>query len=121
MKHRRAAASYAKALFAVAKERNQTEAVSRELGDMAATFESDLELRNFFTWPWIPVTEKRAVATEVAQQSDLSKLTRDFLALLAERGRADYHNLNRLSTWRIVLRCGDNRSRGGQKEMPKSC
>ncbi len=53
---------------------------------MAATFESGRELRNFFTWPWIPVREKRAVATEVAQQSDLSKLTRDFLALLAERG-----------------------------------
>jgi hypothetical protein len=45
-------------------ERNQTEVVSREPGDMAATFESDLELRNFFTWPWIPVREKRAVATE---------------------------------------------------------
>jgi hypothetical protein len=44
-------------------ERNQTEVVSRELGDMAATFESDLELRNFSTWPWSPVTEKRAVAT----------------------------------------------------------
>jgi len=30
---RRAAAPYAKALFALAKERNQTELVGRELGD----------------------------------------------------------------------------------------
>lgn len=102
-------------------ERNQTEVMSREPGDMAATFESDLELRNVFTWPWLPVTEKGAVATEVAQQSNLSKLTRDFLALLAERGRVAYLNLNRLSTWRIVLRCGDSSSGRGQKEMPKSC
>ena len=48
MKHRRAAASYAKALLAVAKERNQAEVVSRELGDMAETFERDGDLREFF-------------------------------------------------------------------------
>jgi F-type H+-transporting ATPase subunit delta len=30
------------------------------------------------------------VATEVAQRSGLSKLTADFLALVAERGRADH-------------------------------
>jgi hypothetical protein len=34
---------------------------------MAATFASDLELRNFLAGPWIPVTEKRAVATETEQ------------------------------------------------------
>ncbi len=89
MKHRRAAASYAKALFAVAKERNQTEVVSRELDDVTATFEST-ELRDFFARPWIPKTAKRAVAMQVARRSDLSTLTSDFLALLAERGRTDY-------------------------------
>ncbi len=90
MKHRRAAASYAKALFAVAKERNQTEVVSRELDDVTATFESDPELRDFFARPRIPKTAKRAVAMQVARRSDLSTLTSDFLALLAERGRTDY-------------------------------
>jgi F-type H+-transporting ATPase subunit delta len=90
MKHRRAAASYAKALFAVAKERNQTEVVSRELDDVTATFESDPELRDFLARPWIPKTAKRAVAMQVARRSDLSTLTSDFLALLAERGRTDY-------------------------------
>ena len=33
MKQRRVAAPYAKALFGLAKERNQTELVGRELGD----------------------------------------------------------------------------------------
>ena len=40
MTRRRAAAPYATALFALAKERDQTELVGRELGDAAATFES---------------------------------------------------------------------------------
>ena len=90
MRHRRAAVPYAKALFALAKERNQTELVGRELGDLAATFESDFELRDFFARPWTPATVKRTVATEVAQKSGLSKLTSDFAALVAGRGRTDH-------------------------------
>jgi hypothetical protein len=35
-------------LFALAKECHQTELGGRELGDLAATFESDLDLRDFF-------------------------------------------------------------------------
>ena len=90
MKRRRAAAPYAKALFALAKERDQTELIGRELGEAAATFGSVAELRDFFARPWIPATVKRAVATEVAQRSGLSKLTTDFLALVAGRGRTDH-------------------------------
>ena len=70
MKRRRAAAPYTRALFALAKERDETELIGRELGDLAPTFESDRELRDFFARPWIPATVKRTVATEVAQQSD---------------------------------------------------
>lgn len=90
MKPRRAAAPYAKALFALAKERNQTELVGRELDDVAATFESDLDLRDFLARPWIPATAKRTVAREVAQRSGLSTLASDFLALVAGNGRADH-------------------------------
>ena len=90
MKRRRAAAPYAKALFELAKERAEAELVGRELDDAAATFEGIAELRDFFARPWIPPTVKRAVATEIAQRSSLSKLTADFLALLACRGRTDY-------------------------------
>jgi F-type H+-transporting ATPase subunit delta len=90
MKQRGAAAPYAKALFALAKERNQTDLVGRELADAAATFERDLDLRDFLARPWIPATAKRAVATEVARRSGLSKLTGDFLALVAEHGRVDH-------------------------------
>jgi len=41
VKQRRAAAPYAKALFALPKERNQTELVGRELGEVAARFDAN--------------------------------------------------------------------------------
>jgi F0F1-type ATP synthase delta subunit len=75
VKRRRAATPYAKALFAVAKERGQMELVGRELDDAAATFGSVADLRDFFARPWIPATAKREVATQVAQRSDFSKLS----------------------------------------------
>ena len=90
MKRRRAAAPYAKALFDLAKERDEAELIGRELDSAAATFEGVPELRDFFARPWILPPVKRAVATEIAQRSGLSKLTTDFLALVAGRGRTDH-------------------------------
>jgi F-type H+-transporting ATPase subunit delta len=90
VKRRRAATPYAKALFALARERDQAELVGRELADAVATFGSAADLRDFFARPWIPAAVKRAVATEVVQSSGFSKLTSDFLALVAERGRTDH-------------------------------
>jgi F-type H+-transporting ATPase subunit delta len=89
VKRRRAAAPYAKALFALAKERDETELIGRELGDATAIFDV-AELRDFFARPWIAATVKRVVVTEVAQRSGLSKLTTDCLALVAGRGRTDH-------------------------------
>jgi F-type H+-transporting ATPase subunit delta len=64
--------------------------VGRELGDLAARFETDQELRDFFARPWTSPTVKRTVAMEVAQRSGLSKLTSDFVTLMAGRGRTDH-------------------------------
>jgi hypothetical protein len=52
VKHRRAAAAYAKALFAVAKKEGRIEAVGRELGEIAALFDSGATLRDVFARPW---------------------------------------------------------------------
>ncbi len=122
MTQRRVAAPYAKALFALAKERNQTEVVDRELDDVAVTFEGDLELRDFFAGPWIPAPPKRTVATEVAQRSGLSKLTSDFLALVAGCGRTG-HLKAIASSSRAAASCWTEAARGvppsNQTEMPK--
>jgi len=90
VKRQRAATPYAKALFALAKERDQAELVGHELDDAVATFGSAADLRDFFARPWIPAAAKHTVAMAVAQRSGLSKLTSDFLALVAERGRTDH-------------------------------
>lgn len=89
MKRHRAATPYAKALFELARERAEAELVSRELGSAAAIFDV-AELRDFFARPWIPPAVKRAVAAEIAQRSEFSKLTADFLALVAGSGRTDH-------------------------------
>jgi len=93
VKRRRAAAPYAKALFELAEERDEAELIGRELDSAAATFEGAAELRDFFARPWIQPAVKRAVAAEIAQRSGFSKLTTDFLALVAGRGRTDHLNV----------------------------
>jgi F-type H+-transporting ATPase subunit delta len=88
--HKRAAPRYAKAVFALAKERHQTELVGPELAELAAMFESDREVRGFFARSWIPAATRRMVAREIAQRSGLSKLTVDFLALVGGRRKVDH-------------------------------
>jgi len=48
MKGRRPAARYAKTLFALAREHNQTELIGRELSALVTMYESNLDLREFF-------------------------------------------------------------------------
>jgi F-type H+-transporting ATPase subunit delta len=90
VKERRAAARYAKALFELAKERDQAGIVSRELGSIAALCGKSPSLREFFGRPSLPPAAKRAAAAEICRRSGLSKLSGDFLALIAERGRASH-------------------------------
>ena len=82
-----AAKPYAKALFELAKERHELDEVGRELDALAAEAAGD-QLTVFFGRPWFAPTAKRAVAVQVAERLGVSKLTRDFLALVAAQGRA---------------------------------
>jgi len=84
-----AAKRYARALFELATERRETEAVARELETVVATF-SEPTLREHIGHPWVPATIKRGTATEIASRLGVSKLVRDFVALLAARGRLDH-------------------------------
>ena len=89
MKSQHAARSYARALFDLAKERGQTETVARELASVVEVIDGDPALRQFLGQPGVAPTVKRAVADEVAERLRISKLTRDFVALVADRGRGD--------------------------------
>lgn len=83
-----AAKPYARALYELARERNQVEAVGRELDAVVAQLRSEPELGEFFARPWVAASAKRAVAVDVASRLGLSPLTRDFLGLVARQGRA---------------------------------
>jgi F-type H+-transporting ATPase subunit delta len=80
---------YAKALFSLAKERSETEAVGRDLDTVASVVAGDADLRGFLQLPWVTAARKRAVAAEVAGRLEVSKLVQDFAALVAGRGRGE--------------------------------
>jgi F-type H+-transporting ATPase subunit delta len=84
------ARSYGKALFELARERSQVDAIARELDAVAAQFAGEPALAAFFARPWVTSAAKRAVAVEIASRLQVSKLTQDFLALVAAQGRADH-------------------------------
>jgi F-type H+-transporting ATPase subunit delta len=84
------AKAYAKALWDLARERRATDAVMGELEQMTRLLAEGRELAGFLARPWIAAASKRAVATAVAERSGLSPLMRDFLALVAGRGRAGH-------------------------------
>jgi F-type H+-transporting ATPase subunit delta len=91
MKASRAAVKpYARALHDVAKERQQTEPVGRDLEAFVAVVEREKELRDFFGRPWIATAVKRAAAMDIATRLGLSPLVRDFVGLVAAHGRAPH-------------------------------
>ena len=84
------AKSYAKAIFELARERRQADAVEAELAGVAALVTSDGELVAVLSRPWVTRAAKQQIAAEVGRRLELSKLAADFLALVAARGRADH-------------------------------
>jgi F-type H+-transporting ATPase subunit delta len=81
---------YARALHDLARERQQTEAVARDLQAMADVLARDAELRDFFGRPWVSTAAKRAAAVVIAERLELSPLVRDFIGLVARAGRAQH-------------------------------
>ena len=84
------ARSYAKALFELARERNQVEAVGKELESVAQVIIEQPPLLDFLSRPGVAAPAKRAAATEAATRLGVSPLVRDFLGLVATRNRADH-------------------------------
>jgi F-type H+-transporting ATPase subunit delta len=82
------ARSYAKALFELARERAQLDAIAGELDALADVFRNQPGLRTFFARPWVAAAAKRAAAVELGTRLEVSPLARDFLALVVAHGRA---------------------------------
>ncbi|MEX2145988.1 MAG: ATP synthase F1 subunit delta [Candidatus Rokuibacteriota bacterium] len=88
MKSLAAAKSYAKALFALARERNQAEAIGRELAAAVEQLEREPSVTTLFGRPGAAAA-KRGAAVEIARRMEISKLMSDFLVLVATQGRGD--------------------------------
>ena len=84
------AKSYAKALFELARERNQADQVQAELERAAAMVTSDGEVTDVLGRPWISPAARERLADEIGQRLELSTLGRDFFKLVASHGRADH-------------------------------
>jgi F-type H+-transporting ATPase subunit delta len=78
--------TYARSLFEAAREQNRLEAVHEELIDFAATVEQVPQLQAVLESPGLDSRAKKALLEEVLGDAD--ELVRNFLLLLAEKGRS---------------------------------
>jgi F-type H+-transporting ATPase subunit delta len=81
---------YAKALLALAREAGTGEATGQELEEFSALLAGHTELRDSLLRPWVKGLDRRAVAEAVAGRIGCSTVIKDFVGLLAERGRLDH-------------------------------
>ena len=77
---------YARALFEAAKEQGRVEAAQQELDDFSAMVAEVPELRSLLENPQLDPAAKRAALSDLLKDAD--ELVRNFLLLLAEKGRA---------------------------------
>lgn len=84
------AKSYAKALFELASERGQAEAMATEVASLAETVQGAPELVAFLSRPWVAADVKRNTAGDIAARSGVSPLARDFVQLVVAHGRIDH-------------------------------
>jgi F-type H+-transporting ATPase subunit delta len=77
---------YARALFQAARDEGRVEQVSADLAAVAAALEDVPELGAFLRNPEVDPAGKAGVLDEIAQGAD--DLVRNFLRLVAEKGRA---------------------------------
>ena len=78
---------YARALHALASEARRAEAVVDELAAFDRLLSAERELREALLRPWVKAATKRGIVLEVASRLGVSPLTRNFLALVAQRRR----------------------------------
>jgi F-type H+-transporting ATPase subunit delta len=82
-----AARRYAKALHGLAAEGRRHDAVSEELQTFDRLLASEPSLREALFRPWMRAAAKREIVRAVAGRLGLSSLTRNFLALVAQKRR----------------------------------
>ena len=78
MKSTAAARRYARALFQLAQEEQQTTQIRDQLDTLDALFEASPELKEALLTPLYPVRERRQVLRRVSEAEDFSGVMRNF-------------------------------------------
>jgi F-type H+-transporting ATPase subunit delta len=78
---------YARALFEIGVARGTFEAFGHELGELAAMYNSSLELRQTLENPVFKLDQRRAVLSKLLPSVTPTQEVRSFALLLLERGR----------------------------------
>jgi F-type H+-transporting ATPase subunit delta len=78
---------YARALFELADESAQVEAVTREMGSLAETYAGSHDLRAVLDNPLVEPEQRAAILATVAERLGVSRLGLNALRLLARRRR----------------------------------
>src|SRR5687768_1246869 len=77
---------YARSLFQAARDGGKLDVVDRELGEFVAAIADVPQLRNVLSNPELDAADKAAVLGEILRDAD--ELTRNFVLLVTEKGRA---------------------------------
>jgi F-type H+-transporting ATPase subunit delta len=80
---------YAKALLDIGIQQQTYDALGKELERTAATFAGSPDLRHALTNPVFPADKRRLVLEELARRLGLSRVVRNFVMLLLDKGRID--------------------------------
>lgn len=81
---------YAKALLELARERNQTDQVMGDVGALSDAWEASSELREIVRNPVVAKAALRATMDAIMDKLGTSKLVRNTIGLLTDRGRLPY-------------------------------
>ena len=78
---------YAKALLSLGIEQQTYDALGKELDRLASAYHASPDLQNALTNPSFPLEKRRLVLDELARRLGLSKVVRNFVMLLLDKGR----------------------------------
>ncbi len=78
---------YAKALLDLAREQGQMDTVLKDVGSVSAAWKESAELRDIVRNPVVPKPALKAVVDAVMDKLGVSKLLRNTVNLLADKGR----------------------------------
>lgn len=78
---------YAKALLELAQEQGKAKQVTKDIGALSEAWKASAELREIITNPVVPKAVLRATIDAIMDRLGTSKLLRNTVGLLADRGR----------------------------------